>query len=54
MIEEIINKAKIVKYKPVSTEREHFGENCQGKFNIELGVGLHCPECGRWFLGEGV
>ena len=52
MIEEV--KAKVVKYKPVSAEREHYGENCQGKFNIELGVGLHCPECGRWFLGEGV
>jgi len=40
-----------VKPQVISEEREHFGENCKGKFNLELGVGLHCPECGRWYLG---
>ena len=30
---------------------EHFGENCDGTFNLELGVGRHCPKCGRWYLG---
>ena len=52
MIEEI---PKVVKVKPVfkKPEREHYGDNtCNGKFSLELGVGLHCPDCGRWYLGE--
>ena len=30
---------------------EHYGENCAGTFNLELGVGRHCPICGRWYMG---
>jgi len=52
MIEEIeVIRKPIIKPRKANPEFEHFGEDCKGTFNLELGVGRHCPECGRWYMG---